>query len=112
METANEVVSHIWRASGLVQGACDGGLDVPHKDKRFPGFMDDGKGPKLDPEIHRKYIFGGHVGEYMEVREDRWHSGCGANEQVSRYRHGQGLLQGLEAVSWRRCEIWNWEISA
>ena len=48
---------------------------MPHKDKRFPGFMDDGKGPKLDPEIHRKYIFGGHVGEYMEVKRDRWQLG-------------------------------------
>lgn len=47
----------------------DGGLDVPHNEKRFPGFMNDGKGgdAKLDAEIHRKYIFGGHVGEYMEV---------------------------------------------
>lgn len=58
------------RVFGALKGATDGGLDVPHKDKRFPGFMDDGKGPKLDPEIHRKYIFGGHVGEYMELLQE------------------------------------------
>ena len=78
---------------------------MPHKDKRFPGFMDDGKGPKLDPEIHRKYIFGGHVGEYMEVKRDRWQLWCLAGEQPNRYRHGVGQLQWFVLFLWRGCEL-------
>lgn len=46
-----------------LKGALDGGLDIPHSDKRFVGFGD----KKLDAEILRKYIYGGHVGEYMET---------------------------------------------
>lgn len=48
------------------QGALDGGIDIPHSDKRFAGFNNDNK--QLDPEVHRKYIFGGHVAAYMRVR--------------------------------------------
>jgi len=53
------------RVFGALKGACDGGIDVPHKDRRFPGSKrEDGKWVS-DPEVHRKYIFGGHVSEYM-----------------------------------------------
>ncbi|GAB4842015.1 60S ribosomal protein L5 [Ancistrocladus abbreviatus] len=46
-----------------LKGALDVGLDIPHSDKRFAGFSKDGK--QLDPEVHRKYIYGGHVAAYM-----------------------------------------------
>lgn len=46
----------------------DGGLDIPHSDKRFAGFKKDEK--QLDSDIHRKYIYGGHVADYMRVS---WH---------------------------------------
>jgi large subunit ribosomal protein L5e len=49
---------------GALKGALDGGLDIPHNEKRFAGYEQDEK--EFDPEIMRKYIFGGHVGEYME----------------------------------------------
>ena len=49
-----------------MQGALDGGLDIPHSEKRFAGFKKDDK--QLDAEVHRKYIFGGHVASYMRVR--------------------------------------------
>jgi large subunit ribosomal protein L5e len=49
----------------LLQGALDGGLDIPHSDKRFAGFKKDEK--QLDAEVHRKYIYGGHVADYMKV---------------------------------------------
>jgi len=54
------------RLFGALKGACDGGLDVPHKDRRFPGSKrgDDGEW-NPNPEVHRNYIFGGHVSEYM-----------------------------------------------
>jgi large subunit ribosomal protein L5e len=59
------------RVFGALKGALDGGLDIPHSEKRFPGFMKDAKGEaNLDAEIHRKYIYGGHVGEYMEMLQE------------------------------------------
>uniref|UniRef100_A0ACD5UX65 Uncharacterized protein n=1 Tax=Avena sativa TaxID=4498 RepID=A0ACD5UX65_AVESA len=51
------------RVFGALKGALDGGLDIPHSDKRFAGFKKDGK--QLDAEVHRKYIYGGHVADYM-----------------------------------------------
>ncbi|RWR92842.1 60S ribosomal protein L5 [Cinnamomum micranthum f. kanehirae] len=46
-------------------GALDGGLDVPHSDKRFAGYKKEDK--QLDADFHRKYIFGGHVADYMRA---------------------------------------------
>jgi len=53
-----------------MKGACDGGLDIPHNDRRFPGTTQSGKEYTGDPEIVKKYIFGGHITEYMEALED------------------------------------------
>ncbi|CAL0328034.1 unnamed protein product [Lupinus luteus] len=53
------------RVFGALKGALDGGLDIPHSDKRFAGFDKEKK--ELDPEVHRKYIFGGHVSNYMKT---------------------------------------------
>ncbi|XP_022151990.1 60S ribosomal protein L5-like isoform X2 [Momordica charantia] len=53
------------RVFGALKGALDGGLDIPHSEKRFAGFSKDGK--QLDAEVHRKYIFGGHVAAYMRT---------------------------------------------
>jgi len=54
---------------GALKGAVDGGLDIPHSTKRFPGYDTDAD--KFDAETHCKYIFGGNVGEYMEkLKED------------------------------------------
>ncbi|KAJ3687998.1 hypothetical protein LUZ61_017162 [Rhynchospora tenuis] len=56
------------RVFGALKGALDGGLDIPHSDKRFAGFSKDGK--QLDAEVHRKYIFGEHVANYMRQMEE------------------------------------------
>lgn len=53
------------RVFGALKGACDGGIDVPHKDRRFPGSKREEGAWVADPEVHRKYIFGGHVAEWM-----------------------------------------------
>ncbi|KAF5742770.1 hypothetical protein HS088_TW09G00830 [Tripterygium wilfordii] len=53
------------RVFGALKGALDGGLDIPHSDKRFAGFSKDDK--QLDAEVHRKYIYGGHVAAYMRT---------------------------------------------
>jgi large subunit ribosomal protein L5e len=59
------------RIFGALKGACDGGVDVPHNDRRFPGSKREGKEFSSDPEKHRKYIFGGHVADYMrQLAED------------------------------------------
>mmetsp|Transcript_9111 Transcript_9111/g.19883 ORF Transcript_9111/g.19883 Transcript_9111/m.19883 type:complete len:299 (+) Transcript_9111:46-942(+) len=53
---------------GALKGAVDGGLLIPHSEKRFPGY--DREAKELDGETHKKYIFGGHVAEYMELLEE------------------------------------------
>ncbi|RZB83260.1 60S ribosomal protein L5 isoform B [Glycine soja] len=53
------------RVFGALKGALDGGLDIPHSDKRFAGFDKEKK--ELDAEVHRKYVFGGHVAAYMKI---------------------------------------------
>jgi len=59
----------IKRSDAAAQGALDGGLDVPHSDKRFVGYSAEDKA--LDAETLRKYIYGGHVSEYMENLQAR-----------------------------------------
>lgn len=50
------------------QGACDGGLDIPHNEKRFAGYLKEEK--KLDTELHQGYLLGRHVAEYAENLEE------------------------------------------
>jgi len=51
-----------------MKGAVDGGLNIPHSTRRFPGYNSGEK--KFDAEQHRKYIFGGHISNYMsELKE-------------------------------------------
>ena len=45
------------------QGALDGGLNVPHSEKRFVGY--DSESKELDAETLHKFIYGGHVADYM-----------------------------------------------
>src|SRR5690606_19128700 len=49
------------RIFGVLKGALDGGLYIPHSEKRFPGYRDG----EYDPEVHKKRIFGEHVANYM-----------------------------------------------
>lgn len=58
------------RVFGAMKGACDGGLYIPHNNKRFPGYAkgDDKKG-NFDADVHRMHIYGGHVEEYMDKLE-------------------------------------------
>jgi len=52
------------RVFGVLKGAVDGGLDIPHSNKRFPGY--DAESKEFDAEVHRNHIFGQHVGKYMQ----------------------------------------------
>uniref|UniRef100_A0A0A9WD73 60S ribosomal protein L5 n=1 Tax=Lygus hesperus TaxID=30085 RepID=A0A0A9WD73_LYGHE len=49
-----------------VKGACDGGINIPHSPRRYPG-TPPGKEEETDFEVTRKYIFGGHIAEYMNM---------------------------------------------
>lgn len=56
------------RVFGAMKGAADGGLEVPHNTKRFPGAS--GEGKKFDAAVLRKYIFGGHVADWMKKLQE------------------------------------------
>ncbi|MCJ1469718.1 60S ribosomal protein L5 [Pseudocyphellaria aurata] len=56
------------RVFGAMKGASDGGILIPHSENRFPGYDIETK--ELEAETLRKYIFGGHVAEYMETLAD------------------------------------------
>lgn len=53
---------------GVLKGAADGGLAIPHSTKRFPGY--DSEGDSFSAEVHRNHIFGKHVGDYMAMLQD------------------------------------------
>ena len=71
------------RVFGALKGASDGGIFIPHNDKRFPGYDPESK--ELDAEVLKKYIFGGHVAEYMESLEEEDDERCVPSTDVSEY---------------------------
>lgn len=73
---------------GVLKGAVDGGLDMPHSTKRFPGY-DDESGD-FSAEVHRNHIFGQHVGEYMKVLQDE-------DEDVYKRQFGKYIKEGVTA---------------
>jgi large subunit ribosomal protein L5e len=54
------------RIFGCLKGACDGGLHIPHSNKRYPGFKKEGDKESYNAKLHRERIFGGHVTNYMK----------------------------------------------
>lgn len=52
---------------GALKGAADGGLDIPHNYKKFPGYDADEK--QYDADVHKEQIFGEPVAEYMRFLE-------------------------------------------
>jgi len=56
------------RVFGAMKGASDGGILIPHSEKRFPGY--DMETKELDADTLRNYIYAGHVSEYMETLAD------------------------------------------
>jgi large subunit ribosomal protein L5e len=76
------------RVFGALKGALDGGLDVPHSEKRFPGFSKEDK--SLNAETHRKYILGGHIADYMRLLKE---------DEPEKYQsHFSGFIkEGVEA---------------
>merc|ERR1711957_461538 len=61
------------RLWGVLKGAVDGGLHVPHSAKNFPGFKaadEKGGESEYDQEAHKDRIFGKHLQEYMEMLQE------------------------------------------
>merc|ERR1711920_712584 len=82
------------RIFGALKGAADGGLDIPHSEKRFPGYDRDAK--EYDADMHRERIFGGHVGEYMEYLEEEDNQKY--KEHFSSYIENDVEADGLEEL--------------
>jgi large subunit ribosomal protein L5e len=51
-----------------LKGALDGGLDIPHSDKRMIGYDPEAK--KFDADMMRGYIYGEPISEYIEYLEE------------------------------------------
>merc|ERR1712146_787819 len=51
-----------------MKGAFDGGLEIPHNEKKFYGYDADEK--EYDAEANRERILGGHVATYMNALEE------------------------------------------
>jgi len=78
------------RLFGALKGATDGGLNVPHSDRRYPGSTKEGGNVTSDPETVRKYIFGLHVAEYMkQLSED--------DEEAYQRQFSQYIKAGISA---------------
>lgn len=78
------------RVFGAMKGAVDGGMDIPHSEKRFPGYDDEAN--EFSAEVHKKHIFGGHVAQYMEhlVQED---------EEAYKKQFSQYIKKGVNSDS-------------
>lgn len=76
------------RVFGVMKGASDGGLDIPHNEKRFPGY--DRESKKYDAEAHKERIMGLHVSAHMqELKEE--------DPESYRSRYAAYLAAGLDA---------------
>jgi len=101
------------RIFGCLKGACDGGIDVPHSNKRFPGYRrakieqvtnKRGKGTgetevteaRYDAKIHRDRIMGNHVTKYMNEMK---------KEDLEKFkRHFGKWSKCLDAAKVKTCE--------
>jgi len=100
------------RVFGVLKGACDGGINVPHKTKRFPGYsrsrvqeVVNKKGKAIDTEkteasfnakVHRDRIFGVHVTTYMNTLK---------KEDAAKFkRHFANWDKCLTAAKVKTCE--------
>jgi len=82
------------RIFGALKGAADGGLDIPHSEKRFPGWDTESK--ELNAEVHRKHIMGLHVSEYMQTLLDDDEGAF--KRQFSRFIKEGVTADGIEAM--------------
>ncbi|KNH03610.1 60S ribosomal protein L5-like protein [Perkinsela sp. CCAP 1560/4] len=56
------------RIFGVLKGAVDGGMNIPHSESRFPGYNKESS--DFDAKVHYNRIFGLHVAEYMKILKE------------------------------------------
>ena len=78
------------RVFGALKGAVDGGLDIPHSEKRFPGY--DAEEKSLAADVHRRHIFGQHVADYMKSLKEE-------DEDAFKRQFSQFIKNGVAADS-------------
>jgi len=72
-----------------MKGASDGGINIPHSKsmKQFPGYNKDSG--KFDSRVLRKYIFAGHVAEFMKKLRE-------TDEEAYRKQFSEYIKAGIE----------------
>ena len=78
------------RVFGVLKGAADGGLHIPHSTKRFPGYKQEEKDGEYDAEFHKARIFGEHVSEYMSSLKEE-------DEQEYEKMYSSYIKNGVDA---------------
>merc|ERR1711879_977443 len=73
-----------------LKGAVDGGLDIPHSEKRFPGY--DSESKELNADVHREHIFGQHVANYMTSLQEE-------DEEAYKKHFSRFIKNGVTAAS-------------
>ncbi|XP_004206528.1 large ribosomal subunit protein uL18 [Hydra vulgaris] len=86
------------RVFGALKGAVDGGLDIPHSTRRFPGYDDAGKA--LNAEVHRNHIFGKNVADYMTSLQEEDEEAF--KRQFSQYIK-EGVTPGTIEAMYKKC---------
>lgn len=89
------------RIFGAMKGAVDGGLNIPHSIKRFPGYSAENK--SFNAEVHRSHIFGQHVAEYMRTLEEEDNEAF--KRQFSRYIN-LGIRADDVSIQSREKKLW------
>jgi len=76
------------RVFAAMKGAVDGGIHIPHNEKRLPGW--DKESSKMDAEQLRSRIYGCHVAEYMAKMKEE-------DEEKYNAHFSVYLKQGIDA---------------
>jgi large subunit ribosomal protein L5e len=85
------------RVFACMKGAVDGGLAIPHKPNRFPGYNKE-KGT-LNADVLRQRIFGQHVAKYMDhVKEVKAENPDEPNPQFNAFNKAGLGPKDLEAM--------------
>lgn len=82
------------RVFGCLKGALDGGLDIPHNTKRFPGY--DKASKEYSADAHRDRILGKHVADYMKSLAEE--DSDAFKRQFSKFEKMGITADGLEGV--------------
>lgn len=85
------------RVFGVLKGAVDGGIAVPHRPNRFPGYNKEKSA--LNAKAHRDRIFGKHVADYLkQVKEEASASPDEQTNQFAKYLAAKVTPESIEGV--------------